>query len=207
MLMGIQSWFPTSIYYEPLQKRSLDKFNRELATECYQLMEIDDEGRTWSAKNYVGGYTSFATYSDLHRMSTTFMELEKKIAKHVLEFADHLEMDLRGGSLEMTDFWVNIMPARTTHSMHIHPLSVISGTYYVQTPKRAAGITFEDPRLDRFMAAPPKREGTSRRNRSVATYKAKAGHLVLFESWLRHGVPASDTEADRISVSFNYNWM
>jgi uncharacterized protein (TIGR02466 family) len=206
--MGIQTWFPTSIYSERLtEKRSLEKFNRELAQECYSLMEFDEEGRAWSKTRYVGGYTSFGSLSELHRMSSTFLELEQKISRHVSRFVEHLEMDLGEGALEMTDFWVNVMPSQTSHSMHIHPLSVISGTYYVQTPRNAAEIKFEDPRLDKFMAAPPKRPGASRRNRQIAKMKPKAGHLVLFESWLRHEVPASLTKEDRISVSFNYNWV
>ena len=140
-------------------------------------------------------------------MSSTFLLLEQKISKHVATFSEALEFDLGSGSLQMTDCWVNIMPAQTTHSGHIHPLSVISGTYYVQTPRNAAGIKFEDPRLDKFMAAPPKQPACARRNKQFATYKAKAGYVVLFESWLRHEVPASITSEDRISISFNYNWV
>ena len=205
--MTIQNWFPTSIYYEPLQKTKLQRLNKELRTESYQIMEMDDEGRDWSEKKYVGGYTSFASHAELHRMSSTFMELEKKISKHVSAFAEHLEFDLGAGNLEMTDCWVNIMPAQTTHSGHIHPLSVISGTYYVQTPSKASGIKFEDPRLERFMAAPPRKQNCTKRNKTFAEYKAKEGHVVLFESWLRHEVPASITTEDRISISFNYNWV
>lgn len=204
--MAIHNWFPTSIYYEALQKKGLGKFNQELAAESYQIMEMDDEGRDWSKSKYVGGYTSFASYSELQRMSSTFTALEQKINKHVQAYADHLEFDLGAGSLEMTDCWVNIMPAQTTHSGHIHPLSVISDTYYIQTPKNAASIKFEDPRLERFMGAPPKKSPCAKRNKMFAEYKAKAGQLVLFESWLRHEVPASITPDDRISVSFNYNW-
>ena len=85
------------------------------------------------------------------------------------------------------------------HSLHLHPLSTLSGTYYVKVPAGSAGIKFEDPRLDRFMAAPP-------RNAWV-TIPAAAGHLVLFESWLRHEVTANPVAAERVSVSFNYNWF
>lgn len=206
--MTVKSWFPTSIYYEPLQKKSLEKFNSELVEECYKIQEYDEEGQDWSAKKYVGGYTSYASIPELHRMSSTFMELEQKISSHVSSFVEHLEMDLGGddNDLQMTECWLNIMPAMTSHSMHIHPLSIISGTYYVQTPRNASAIKFEDPRLDKFMAAPPRLEGCSPRNKQIAEYKAKAGHLVLFESWLRHEVPASITKEDRISVSFNYSW-
>jgi uncharacterized protein (TIGR02466 family) len=36
---------------------------------------------------------------------------------------------------------------------------------------------------------------------------AEAGKVVLFESWLRHEVPANPIAGERISVSFNYNWF
>jgi uncharacterized protein (TIGR02466 family) len=31
--------------------------------------------------------------------------------------------------------------------------------------------------------------------------------LVLFESWLRHEVVPNRTDAERFSISFNYNWF
>jgi uncharacterized protein (TIGR02466 family) len=39
------------------------------------------------------------------------------------------------------------------------------------------------------------------------TYPAAAGSLLLFESWLRHEVAPNGVKAERISVSFNYNWF
>jgi uncharacterized protein (TIGR02466 family) len=67
-------------------------------------------------------------------------------------------------------------------------------------------LKFEDPRLDRFMAAPPKISGARRENQTHITYPAEAGNVILFESWLRHEVAANRVEAERISVSFNFNW-
>jgi uncharacterized protein (TIGR02466 family) len=121
-------------------------------------------------------------------------------------FADALDMDLRGRAVRLTDLWVNIMPPSAAHSLHLHPLSFISGTYYVVTPRGCPGLKFEDPRLSRFMAAPPKRAESRRENRVHVTYPAKAGHVLLFESWLRHEVAVNRVNAERISVSFNYNW-
>ncbi len=106
----------------------------------------------------------------------------------------------------MTDCWVNIMPPSASHSLHLHPLSFISGTYYVATPKGVPGLKFEDPRLDRFMAAPPRLPKARRANLTHVTYPALAGNLVLFESWLRHEVAQNRVDAERISISFNYNW-
>ena len=204
--MNVRSWFPTLIYCEPLQAAGLARFNDGLATECAQLRDFDAAGRRWSAKNYPGGYTSYASMNELHRFSSSFAELEKKLLRHVRAFAQTLEMDLRGRTIRLTDCWVNIMPPSAAHSLHLHPLSFISGTYYVATPAGCPGLKFEDPRLDRFMAAPPKKAGARAAHRTHVTYPAKAGQVILFESWLRHEVSANRVEAERISISFNYNW-
>ncbi|MEO8316273.1 MAG: TIGR02466 family protein, partial [Pseudomonadota bacterium] len=93
-----------------------------------------------------------------------------------------------------------------THSLHLHPLSVISGTYYVRVPKGAPGLKFEDPRLERYMGAPPRRADAAERNRAWVVIPAAAGGLLLFESWLRHEVAANPVATERVSISFNYGW-
>ncbi|HVU25519.1 MAG TPA: TIGR02466 family protein [Opitutus sp.] len=204
--MPVRAWFPTYLYCEPLQKSGLAKLNATLAAECRQLRDYDDAGRRWSAKNYPGGYTSYASLNELHRFSSTFTDLEKNLTRHVLAYARALDMDLRGRAVRMTDCWVNIMPPTAAHSLHLHPLSFISGTYYVVTPPGCPGLKFEDPRLDKFMAAPPRLASARRENRTHITYPAEAGNVILFESWLRHEVPANRVDAERISISFNFNW-
>lgn len=204
--MPTKTWFPTRIYCEPLKPSGLEKYNADVADECRQLRDYDAAGRKWSQSNYPGGYTSYASMSQLQKFSSTFAELERRITKHVRAYAKELEFDLRGKSIAMTDCWVNIMPETAAHSLHLHPLAFISGTYYVVTPKGCSGLKFEDPRLDRFMAAPPKLANASPSNRVHVTYPAEAGNVILFESWLRHEVAANRVSEERISVSFNYNW-
>ncbi len=204
--MPVRAWFPTYIYSEPLQPRGLERLNTDLADECRRLREYDSAGRRWSEKNYPGGYTSYASMNQLPRFSSTFADLEKKITRHVRAFAADLELDLRKRTIAMTDCWVNIMPETASHSLHLHPLSFISGTYYVTTPPGCPGLKFEDPRLANFMAAPPRRVDARPANRTHITYPAVAGNLILFESWLRHEVAANRVAAERISISFNYAW-
>jgi len=204
--MPVRAFFPTLIYCEPLQQSGQQGFNAGLAAECRKLRAFDAAGRRWSAANYPGGYTSYASMNELHRFSSTFGLLEKKLARHVRAFARALELDLRGRAVRLTDCWVNIMPENAAHSLHLHPLAFISGTYYVVTPPGCPGLKFEDPRLDRFMAAPPKLPTAHRANHTHVTYPAEEGHVLLFESWLRHEVPANRVTAERISISFNFNW-
>jgi uncharacterized protein (TIGR02466 family) len=197
--MTTQSLFPTLVYTAALVRGSARAFNTRLLHEIRQLRHDDVAGRKWSARNYPGGFTSYASANRLHEMSPTFAALEQKLVSHVLRFSRELNMDLERRTLAMTDCWANIMPAGVVHGLHLHPLSTLSGTYYVQVPAGAPGLKLEDPRLDRMMAAPPRRAWVS--------VPATAGRVVLFESWLRHEVPQNRARADRISISFNFNWF
>jgi len=207
--MPAHAYFPTLIYTAALgpAERGPAEFNRRLLAECLQVRRDDAAGRRWSAKNYPGGYTSYNSAHRLHGMSPTFAEMRRKLNRHIKAFVERLELDLAGRELTMTDCWVNIMPRHVTHGLHLHPLSTLSGTYFVQTPRGCPGLKFEDPRLDRYMAAPPRKAGSRAENRPWVTVPAETGKLVLFESWLRHEVAPNPSKAERISVSFNYSWF
>jgi len=204
--MSVRSLFPTLIYRATLGGRGVQSFNQRLLDEAEALRLHDAAGRRWSDTHYVGGYTSYATLSKLHRTSSMFGELERRLAPHVRTFAARLQYDLRGRTVEMTDCWVNFMPARVAHGMHLHPLSFLSGTYYARTPRGSAGLKFEDPRLSRLMAAPPRRKDAPASLRPFVIMPVRAGMVSLFESWLRHEVPATRAAGERVSISFNYAW-
>src|SRR5271155_1893450 len=205
--MTLHALFPTLVYTAPLQRSGAAAFNRQLLKECRQLRLDDAAGRRWSAENYPGGYTSYGSVHWLQRISPTFKALEKKLARHLKTFADAVEWDLTGRELKMTDCWINIMPKHVVHGLHLHPLSTVSGTYYVQVPAGPPGIKYEDPRLDRFMAAPRRKAPPQCGSRPWGTFPAAAGQLLLLESWLRHEVVPNRVDAERVSVSFNYNWF
>lgn len=201
----IKSWFPTLVYAAPLGGGAA-AVNRALLDECRRIRERDAAGRRWSARNYPGGYTSYGSLDQLHRMSSTFIRLRERLDRHVAAYARALAWDLRGGRLEMSDCWANLMGPGSAHSLHLHPHAVISGTYYVRTPPGSAGLKFEDPRLSRLMAAPMRRGGAREALRPHVSVAARAGRVVLFESWLRHEVPAGGSARERVSLSFNYHW-
>jgi uncharacterized protein (TIGR02466 family) len=205
--MPLHALFPTLVYAAALQRGEPGDLNLQLLKECRQLRLDDAAGRRWSKKNYPGGYTSYGSVHRLQTVSPTFEALQRKLKRHIAAFAAAAQWDLAGRALEMTDCWVNIMPRQTVHGLHLHPHASLSGTYYVQVPRGSPGTKFEDPRLDRFMAAPPRKQSASRETRPWVTFPARAGHLLLFESWLRHEVVPNTVNAERISVSFNYNWF
>lgn len=204
--MAVRSLFPTRIYAAALPASRAAALNARLLRECLQLAEDDTAGRKWSKRNYPGGFTSYASASHMNLVSPTFGRLQKLVDSHVRRYVAELEFDLGGRPLAMTDCWVNVMPPGVTHSLHLHPLSVISGTYYVRVPRGAPGLKFEDPRLDRYMGAPPRKVDAAERNRSWVVMPAAPGQLLLFESWLRHEVVPNTSAGTRVSISFNYGW-
>ncbi|MET0279540.1 MAG: TIGR02466 family protein [Steroidobacteraceae bacterium] len=204
--MPVRSFFPTRIYAASLTRSRIAALNPRLLRECLQLRHDDAAGQRWSRRSYPGGYTSYASASRMHQLSPSFAQLQRLLDAQVQRFVAELEFDLGEARLSMTDCWVNIMPKGVTHSLHLHPLSVISGTYYVRVPRGAPGLKFEDPRLDRYMGAPPRRPDAAERNKAWVTLPAAAGSLLLFESWLRHEVVANQVATERVSISFNYGW-
>lgn len=201
--------FPSFIYQSKLRFKGIStpRQNQDLLTEILKIREIDERGQKWSAKNYPGGYTSYATMNELHKFSTTFEDLKNSLDQEVKKFAQLLEMDLQGRKLVLTTLWANVMPTQVVHSMHIHPLSTISGTYYVQTPKNCSAIKFEDPRLVNFMASPPRKPKAKPENQRFISIQPQAGEVILFESWMRHEVPPNSSSQERVSLSFNYDWI
>jgi uncharacterized protein (TIGR02466 family) len=205
--MTLTTLFATQIYTAALQGTGANEFNRRMLREIEQIRHDDAAGRKWSAKNYPGGYTSYGSLCRLHRLSPSFELLERKLRRHVRTYAKALDFELGERKLEMTDCWVNVMGRHAVHGLHLHPHSTLSGTYYVQAPRGCAGLKLEDPRLERFMAAPPRRAASRAENRTWQTIPARPGTLVLFESWLRHEVASNPVAGERVSVSFNYSWF
>lgn len=196
--------FVTQAHHAPLPGGA--EMNPELAALAQSLATDDAAGSAWCEANAYPGYTSYASLNDLPWRFPAFAALRAALQPVVEAFAAALELDLAARPLTLDSLWVNVLAPGGFHSGHIHPHSVISGTYYVQTPPGSAALKLEDPRLPLMMAAPPRRADAARERRSFVYLTPQAGEVVLWESWLRHEVALHDAEEDRISVSFNYRW-
>lgn len=202
-VMAIINVFATQVYQaRVVPPRS--SLARELLESSTLIRERDQAGHQWSRANYPCGYTSYGSLDELHRFSSSFEKLKKKIDPHVARYARKLGFSISPRALQMTKMWVNIMGQHATHGFHLHPLSVISGSFYLRMPKGASAIKFEDPRIAFFMARPPA-EGRGRE--SYIKCSPQAGDIILFESWLKHEVPPHPAETERVSISFNYDWV
>ena len=178
----------------------------ELEKSCWSIAQDDEAGQKWCDDNNYPGYTSYASLSDLTWRSPFFEELKHLLDLHVKTFVEELDFDLEGRNLKLEDLWINILPEGGNHSAHIHPNSVISGTTYISMPSGSSAIKFEDPRHSMMMAAPSRIKDAKEYLKPFIYVNPSVGDVLLWESWLRHEVPANNSSEERISISFNYSW-
>jgi uncharacterized protein (TIGR02466 family) len=204
----VRSLFATRVYEASLaEEPGFKTFNGELLDACAMLAEEDTAGQAWCRDHGYGGYTSYASLDDLPVRATVFDELKRRLDRHAKAFAREVAFDLGPrGKLKLDSLWVNVLNPGAAHSGHIHPHSIISGTVYVATPKGSAGLRLEDPRLPQMMAAPPRAADAPEDLKRFVTLTPSPGAVVMWESWLRHEVPAHGGRSPRVSLSFNYAW-
>lgn len=200
----IETLFATRLYRARLGGRDAAGLNRDLRSACLTIARDDKAGQAWAKRHAYAGYTSYSSLNDLTMRAPAFAELERRLDTHVAAFARALHYDLGRRKLTLDGMWINILRPGGVHTGHIHPLSAISGTYYVATPKDSSALKFEDPRLGLMMAAPVKKSKAPRNAQPFVYVEPAAGSLMLFESWLRHEVPPNQSREGRISISFNY---
>jgi uncharacterized protein (TIGR02466 family) len=199
----IEPLFVTRLYRARID---IDGLLAEIDAVCRSLAVDDQAGIRWCRKNGYPGYTSYASLNDLPWRFSAFKALGRQLDRNVADFAKDLALDLGGRKLLLDSLWVNVLPEGGAHASHIHPHSVISGTYYVAMPAGAPALKLEDPRHGLMMAHPPRKKSAPRELQSFVAVPAEPGEVLLWESFLRHEVPMNRSAEERISVSFNYRW-
>ena len=201
----VKPLFVTKLYRARLSDAAV-ALNRDLASACEQIAKDDKAGRRWSRDNEYQGYTSYASLDDLPKRDPTFADLKRHLDRHAAAFGRALHLDLNGNKLVLDSMWINILDPGGSHTGHVHPHSVLSGTYYVRTPVGASALKLEDPRLPLMMAAPPRQDDAPDEEQTFVYVEPRAGEVIMWESFVRHEVPPNAAKKPRISVSFNYNW-
>ena len=198
--MSTQRLFPTLLYQAELDQGLV----LDLAHSIRSLAADDQAGRRWSREHGYNGYTSYTSLDDLPRRDPSIAALSKTLIRHAANFARECAFDLTRKP-RLDSLWVNLLKGGGHHSGHIHPHSIISGTFYVEVPPGSGAIRFEDPRLPLMMAAPTRKSDAPAELRPFATLEPRPGLLLLWESWLRHEVLPGKGKAERLSISFNFS--
>jgi len=203
----ISSLFVTRLYRAALSEHAPAIDAGELAASCYSIAGDDEAGQEWCETEGYPGYTSYASLTDLPWRFPIFADLVKVLDAHVADFARDLEFDLDGRALTLEDIWINIL-ARGGQPWQPYPSALGDFRHDLvwRCPRAPARSSSRTRARRGMMVAPPRRKAAREDMRTFVYVKPQVGDVLMWESWLRHEVPMNQSEDDRISVSFNYNW-
>ncbi len=159
----------------------------------------DLEATTPSVKrSNVGGWHS---ETNLHHHSA-FRPLCQTISRMALRCALALEFDFGRADMAIQSLWANRNGPGDYNAQHVHPNSFLSGSYYLTVPPDSGNIEIADPVRERVMDAYPLRADARHHMRRVE-YRCREGLLIMFPSWLSHGVQPNRSHGMRYSLAFN----
>ena len=185
-----------NIFEIPVYGTKLSLDNQAIRSHCLLLSKID-KGRI---KTNSGGWQS----NHLPTNEKVLIPFYSGITYHANEFLKGLEFK---GISELLNVWVNINGYKDFNTTHKHDHCLISGVYYVRTPKNCGNIIFNRPGIDEFTYDwNEHHKAFNLWNSATRWQRAEESMLYLFPSWLNHFVePNLNKKEKRISISFNFS--
>jgi len=189
-------WFSTPIWSHQVPDH--EPINQDILAVMH-LLEADSESLN---KSNVGGWHS---HRQLHQCEE-IAHIRQAIGSGCVRCARALAFDFDSFELAINGMWLIRNGPGDLNKAHIHPNTMLSGVYYVQTPPDCGKIEFFDPVMARTATAYPKTEHR-RINANAAAYEPVEGLLLIFPSWLQHWVRPNRGVGDRVSISFNVGFQ
>ena len=105
--------------------------------------------------------------------------------------------------LYLDNFWFNINRYKDFNLEHDHPGSILSGVYYVKTPKNSGNLIFKNNNNRHLYLPDDCLIEYNTLNSSSYFLPPQENCLHIFPSWLVHYVEPNLSNEERISFSFN----
>ena len=125
-------------------------------------------------------------------------EMFEPLINEIREFCSNLPLNIK--EIIIPQLWVNVNKRGDWNIIHQHGQYDLSGTYYVKVPKDSGRLVFRDPRPaaigNKFMI-------NRFDNGEIKNVNVMEGMLGIWPAYLDHFVEPSDTDEERISISFD----
>lgn len=113
----------------------------------------------------------------------------------------HDILGVRDNNLALTESWVNWGLPGTGHHVHNHFNSILSGTFYLQVPQQQGGeLVIQD---NRPKGSLQHRADNNYCNVTEIFVQVAKYDLVIFPSYIYHGVTENLSDTTRVSLAFN----
>ena len=165
--------------------------------DLYQYCIEYEKNNKSNNKSGVGSFQSKSLDLNnliVNTLANSFLEHVNFISNNNYKIKNKLYLD---------NFWFNINRFKDFNLEHIHPNSILSGVYYVKTPKNSGNLIFKNNNNSNFYLE--QNDLIEFNTLNCATYflPPQENCLHIFPSWLPHYVEPNLSEEERISFSFN----
>lgn len=190
-MLKTDSFWPTILYYKDLV--DVDDFNRDLEEKILAWSKADPGVNKTNRKGW-HSTTDMHTRPEFKNLVDLLYQTQYEI----------YQQEGLAGEPVLGNMWANLNYPGGSNAMHIHPNSLWSGAYYVTAEPTSGNIYFEDPRAISLMTMPRRTAEQPINSQRIIDSLPQPGRLIMFPSWLNHGVRENLSGKNRISVSFNF---
>lgn len=187
--MELYNLYATPIYTAFIENTSV---YTEIDT-AIKLSEFDGADYSW------GKTVNVTTLNEDIISKFSMNAFESNLNKHIVNYCDSIGFDVGNNNEFIRKSWLCQNPPNSYTHVHDHTHTDISGVFYFKTNENDGDLFFLSPSYistsycfqnlsDRFVVKP------------------KIGKLVIFPSWVLHGVKTNLTDDTRISLAFSISF-
>ena len=187
--------FPIPIHYFDVNEFS--KIQNQLIDYCYNLREKDPVGNIISNR---GGWQSHPFKIENHNDI-----LHNFLIESLTNFPN-IKKDVKFS----VTAWININGNGDFNITHCHPTSTLSSVLWIKCPDNCGDIEFVSPYQYSAFEEVDSYIDDFKKNNLLdhnVYINSKEGKMIVFPSHLHHFVNPNKSQEDRISVSFNINYI
>ena len=189
--------FSTYIYSANVDADKLAPIQDELLAISQHLKDTNIFKKRWTQDTHSLSDPSFSS-NDIAKYGLRNFEIE--LDNHVTAYLDALSYT-GPRKYKIKSAWFTLNKTNEHSRLHTHGNVDLSGVYYIQTNGHDGDLFFHTPALalgaSMIMA----------HLHDTLYAKPEVGKIIMFPGTILHGVSGNDTKDDRISISFNLEFI
>ena len=148
-----------------------------------------------------GGVSTYSTNKNLHTLPA-FQKLCDTVMYHANLYWKALDIN-EGLQPVIDECWSNKHTKGSYTDLHSHSLHPLVVSFYLAAPTNSGGIVFANPMEYGITHMP---YNSSIEEKVNTTVYISTGDMLIFPGWLRHKTEVSNTDDERIVITFNIRY-
>lgn len=169
--------------------------HKDLFTET--IRKFSEANPTIQRSNIGGSYQSPFSLVQEQGLSSLF--------NFIVDTGYYIAKDLTMNSVQLgiSGAWVNINSTRSACNITHNHEGILSGTFYLKTPPGSGKIYFNNPGINTLWEGFRHVEQRNEMTGELMNITPAEGEVLIWPSYLNHGVLPNEHDDERISISFN----